>query len=393
MTAHPLPVTVISGLPGTGKRALLDHLMASAGERRVALVQMTDDMPRAELIRLAEANQTDVIVIDAATTTEPMSIAESLLEDEDGQTLEDFVTIDTMVTIVEAASFFDELARADGLHERGLAGDEDDRTLGELLIEQVEFCDVLVIDSPETLDPTALERLRAVLSKINPRAEQVVAQPAHVEADTLLDTGRFDFEGAASAPGWLSALDHHDSGFTESTVSGAGVFVYRARRPFHPARFFALLHQEWPGIVRSKGLFWLATRNDMAGTVSQVGGSCRHGPAGFWWVAQPAEEWPDDEAFKAEIAHDWFSSLDSHGHETVGDRRQELVMIGLDIDRDAWQHKLDACLLSEAEFASGQQAWKLFEDPFPQWDEDHDHEHGGKDDDSHGHGDHHDHPH
>lgn len=140
-----------------------------------------------------------------------------------------------------------------------------------------------------------------------------------------------------------------------------------------PRVFFALLHEAWPGILRSKGLFWIATRNDMAGSLSQVGGTCRHGPAGFWWAAQPADEWPDDEAFKAEIAHDWLASPDAHGRETVGDRRQELVMIGIDIDRDAWQHKFDACLLSDAEWLLKTDGSALFEDPFPQWDEDHEH--------------------
>ncbi|MEJ0003218.1 MAG: GTP-binding protein [Pararobbsia sp.] len=407
MTAPPLPVTVISGLAGTGKRALLARLAAQPDARRVAVLRTTDETLRAELVHMARNGLADVIVIDARPEDEPMSIAESLmLEDEAGETLEAFVTVDTMVTVIEAASFLDGLASADGLAERGLDDGGGDRTVGELLIEQVEFCDVFAIDpSGETapIDSHAIERLQSILAKLNPRAVQIVADPADVPVDALLATGRFDAEATASAPGWLSALDpsseaspddpeapgrgaghparHRDQGRQQDPGTAAqpadtpsvDVFVYRARRPFHPARFFALLHEAWPGILRSKGLFWIATRNDMAGSLSQVGGTCRHGPAGFWWAAQPADEWPDDEAFKAEIAHDWLASPDAHGRETVGDRRQELVMIGIDIDRDAWQHKFDACLLSDAEWLLKTDGSALFEDPFPQWDEDHEH--------------------
>ncbi|MEX3823569.1 GTP-binding protein, partial [Paraburkholderia sp. BR14262] len=156
-------------------------------------------------------------------------------------------------------------------------------------------------------------------------------------------------------------------------------FVYRARRPFHPERFWALLNQEWKGVLRSKGFFWLATRNDVTGTLSQAGGVCRHGPAGTWWAALPREEWPQDAELEKEIAADWQGDLDD---PSVGDRRQELVMIGVDLERDAWRAKLDACLLNDAEYAAGPQAWLGYADPFPSWeldDDDHDHDHGDHD--------------
>ncbi|WP_420813196.1 GTP-binding protein [Pararobbsia silviterrae] len=284
--------------------------------------------------------------------------------------------IDTIVTVVDAVHFLTDLASSETLAERGIAApDHDDRTVGEVVIEQVEFCDVIVINHADRADETALERLRHVLAKINPRAAQIVTQFGDVEIDAVVDARRFDFEAAASAPGWLMALEHDAGSLVDDDAFGVGMFVYRARRPFHPARLFALLHQEWQGVLRSKGYFWLASRHDMAGTLSQVGGTCRHGPAGYWWAAQPPSEWPDDAAFKAEIEADWFSLPDADGVETIGDRRQELVMIGIDLDREAWQRAFDACLLDDAELYAGSDAWAAFDDPFPQWDEDHDHEH------------------
>ncbi|CAB3778855.1 CobW family GTP-binding protein [Pararobbsia alpina] len=392
MTVHPLPVTVVSGLARAGKAALLDHLLANAGTRRLAVIRENTGDLRAEVVRIAEVGNVDAIVVESPASAEPLSIAESLvLEDDEGQTLETLITIDTMATVIDAAHFLDELLSAEGLAERGLVPDEDDRTVGELSIEQVEFCDVLVIDQTRPVEEAMLARLQQVLAKINPRAVQLVARAGDVPIEALVGAGRFDFEATASAAGWLGALGQSDA--TGSAIdptdgpgksldgrsSGVAPFVYRARRPFHPERLFALLHQEWAGVLRSKGLFWIATRNDMAGTLSQVGGTCRHGPAGFWWAAQPADEWPEDEAFKAEIAHDWFASPDAEGRETVGDRRQELVMIGMDLDHDAWQRRLDACLLSDSEFALGKEGWRQFDDPFPQWDDDH--EHGEEDED------------
>jgi G3E family GTPase len=388
MTVHLLPVTVISGFTRAGKTALLDHLLAHAGTRRIAVIREDTRDMQGDIADLVKSGQADAIVIESPVCAEPMVMAESLMPEEDDDQSADLpITIDAMVTVVDAARFLDELVSAEGLAERGLVPEEDDRTVGELSIEQVEFCDVLVIDRTPAVDEAVLARLRQVLASINPRAVQLVAQSGQVPVEAVMGTGRFDLDATASAPGWLKALEnppaaasaeHADlaanpGGSSDDAPSGRVPFVYRARRPFHPARLFALLHEEWTGVLRSKGLFWIATRNDMAGTLSQVGSTCRHGPAGFWWAAQPASEWPEDEASRAEIERDWLASPDAHGRETVGDRRQELVMIGMNVDRDAWQQRLDACLLDEAELASGEQGWQRFDDPFPQWDDDHEH--------------------
>jgi len=313
----------------------------------------------AEVSRLAHEGRFDYLVIESTGISEPLPVAETFtFEDETGVSLSQIARLDTMVTVVDAFNFLRDYGSQDFLQDRGESlGEDDERSVVDLLIEQIEFCDVMVINKLDMVSAEDAARLEGMLHSLNPRARIEHASMGQVPLERVLGTGLFDFEQAEQAPGWLKEL--RGEHVPETEEYGIRSFVYRADRPFHPQRFWSLVQREWRGVVRSKGLFWLASRYNYAGQWSQAGAAARYGMAGMWWSAVDASKWPDDEAFRAHLAEHW--------HPQWGDRRQELVLIGMEMDEAVMRAHLDGCWLTDDEMLAGAAAWQRLPDPFPAW--------------------------
>tara|TARA_Y200000002_G_scaffold186739_1_gene154167 strand:- start:3960 stop:5174 length:1215 start_codon:yes stop_codon:yes gene_type:complete len=394
-----LPVTVLSGFLGAGKTTVLSHILNNREDKKVAvivndmseinidasmikndvslnhseekLVEMSNGCIcctlREDLLlevnKLAKDNKFDYLVIESTGISEPLPVAETFtFADEDGVSLSDVARLDTMVTVVDAVNFLRDYEEAKYLQDTGESlGDDDERSVADLLVDQIEFADVILISKIDLVDSEDIEKLNAILKSLNTHAKIIPITRGRVNIDDVLNTELFDFEHASQAPGWLKEMrgDH----IPETEEYGISSFSYLARRPFYPQKFYEFLHstEHYGKLIRSKGFFWLGSRLEYAGQWSQAGGIARYGFAGKFWKSVPKEHWPTEKEYLESIEESWA--------EPFGDMRQELVFIGQGLDKTAMIDALNDCLVSEEDLDKGEDFWESLSDPFPPWTE------------------------
>ncbi len=396
---NKLPVTVLSGFLGAGKTTVLSHILNNRQSKKVAVIvnDMSDKNIDASTIKsgvslnhsneklvemsngcicctlredllvevgkLAKDGRFDYLVIESTGISEPLPVAETFtFADENGGSLSDVANLDTMVTVVDAVNFLNDYEQANDLQDTGESlGEDDERSVADLLVDQVEFADVILISKTDLITNDELNKLTAILNTLNTQANIIPISNGHININQVLNTGLFNFERAQQAPGWLKEM--RGEHIPETEEYGISSFNYTARRPFDPEKFYNFLHntEQFGKLIRSKGYFWLATRPLFCAQWSQAGGIAHHGFAGMFYKAIPKKDWPTEPELLADINSKWV--------EPFGDMRQELVFIGQSLNKHAMIKALDDCLLPEDAVLKGKDFWKTFNDPFPIWEE------------------------
>ena len=393
-----LPTTVLSGFLGAGKTTLLNRILNNRDDLKVAVIvnDMSEVNIDAEFIdkqnhlskteekmvelsngcicctlredlleevkNLAAEDKYDYLVIESTGISEPLPVAATFeFRDENGESLADVSYIDNMVTVVDAANFIANYSSSEYLRNTGESlGEQDDRAIIDLMVEQIEFASTIVLNKVSECSKEDLKNIRAIIKGLNADAEVVEVDYSEAPLDKIINTKSFDLEKAENHPLWSKELYNFSEHIPETDEYGITSFVYRSKLPLDPEKFMNFLNNvAWPGIVRAKGFFWLATRPDYIGEVSQAGSLVRHQGIGIWWSSIDKSEWPDSDEFKA--------MMNKHWDEKSGDRRQEIVFIGLkdSIDEEFIKKELDKCLIKD--FWENPAAYLTINDPFPQW--------------------------